>query len=258
MTTNLLSIPLNQLVSSLNVYLENNSIDEQALNGLQLECTTHIKHIALAVSANQRTIQGAKAINADTLLVHHGLFWKKNPYALTGLLGKRIRALTEAQINLIAYHLPLDVHLVVGNNAQLAMLLDIEAQPAIQIFPKGLVYQAQTKKSIQAIFQKVQSQLNPNAQLYNFCQDDKNQEGSSKIIAWCSGDGGDLMESTASHCFLTGELTERHFDQAKELGIALIQAGHYATERAGIQALGRWIETSLQIKTTFIEAENPL
>jgi dinuclear metal center YbgI/SA1388 family protein len=248
-------LKLNTLVSSLNSYLEIEKVKEKAINGLQLEVHHHVEHIALAVSVNQRTLDAAKKVGADTLLVHHGLYWGKQE-PLTGLIGQRMRSLIHADMNLLAYHLPLDVHPFVGNNRQLGLLLNLEANPHPAVSPDGLVYYAKKNISIKELLKKISDFLNPMSLAYY-----PQEENSSQIIetiAWCSGAGGDFLEPAAAQCFITGELSERHFDQARELGTILVQAGHYATERAGVQALGQWIEKQFKIKTTFIEAFTPL
>jgi dinuclear metal center YbgI/SA1388 family protein len=255
MIKNYLNMELKDLVSSLNAYLNIAHICESAINGLQVKAHPHVKHIALAVSANMRTIETARTINADTLIVHHGLYWGKENLPISGIFGQRIQALLKNNINLIAYHLPLDVHPIVGNNAQLGLLLNLTATPDPSITPHGLLYRSQTTTTLEFLLKSIAHSINPHV---NYYPSDKVMNKEINTIAWCSGAGGDLIEQAGAQCLITGEIAERHFDLAKEMGTTLITAGHYATERCGIQRLGLWIEETLNVKTTFIESESPL
>ena len=249
------TIECTQLVSSLDDYLNVGSIKESAINGLQIQGKKIIKHIAVAVSANKRTIDKATELGVDALIVHHGLFWGQKVYPLEGIMRDRISALLKADMNLIAYHLPLDVHAEVGNNAQIARLLELpNASPHRSIKPTGLVYHVDAELSLQECCDRLSKKLGCEVKCYlphpNYDR--------IKSLAWCTGAGADFMEQAEVDAFITGEIKEHHFDEARELNCAIIAAGHYATERFGVKALGEMIERQHDLHVSFIEEWSPL
>jgi dinuclear metal center YbgI/SA1388 family protein len=231
-------------------YLNIDAFDDYCPNGLQIEGRQQINKIIAGVSANQDLIDCAIDENADALFVHHGFFWKNESPTITGIKKNRIKALLEKNINLFAYHLPLDAHITVGNNAQLAQRFGIK-NPA----PIGdtLVWQGEIDTSL-ADFSKTIAQL-INRKPLVFGDGNK----TLKRIAWCSGGAQSYIEHAINinaDCFLTGEISEQIPAIAKENNIAFISAGHHATERYGVQALCQHLAQKFKIKHQFIDINN--
>lgn len=227
-------------------------------NGLQVEGRHQIKRMVSGVSANSALIEEAIRYKADLILVHHGYFWKGENPCITGLKCNRLKLLLAHELNLIAYHLPLDAHIELGNNMQLARVLGFipegqlssGEQPALTWH--GRLVQAQTGF---ALAQHITKQL-AREPLYI--------EGESEYIetvAWCTGAAQDFIQTAVDYgcdAFITGEVSERTVDIARETGIHFYAAGHYATERYGIQALGDHLAKQFSLDHQFIEIENPV
>lgn len=227
-------------------------------NGLQVAGRLGVKRIISGVSANKSLIEEAIRHKADLLLVHHGYFWKGEDPCLVGLKQQRIKLLLEHDINLVAYHLPLDGHVELGNNAQLARVLGFVPAgqlssgetPALTWF--GRMEQAMTGH---ALAQHIYKKLNREP-LY--------VEGDAEYIetvAWCTGAAQDFIQVAIDHgvdAFITGEVSERTIDIARESGIHFYAAGHYATERYGVQALGEHLAQQFSLHHQFVDIENPV
>lgn len=232
------------------VYLNIDAFDDYCPNGLQIEGRQQINKIIAGVSANQDLIDCAIDENADALFVHHGFFWKNESPTITGIKKNRIKTLLEKNINLFAYHLPLDAHITVGNNAQLAQRFGIENPAPID---DTLVWQGEIDTSL-ADFSKTIAQL-INRKPLVFGDDNK----TLKRIAWCSGSAQNYIEHAINinaDCFLTGEISEQIPAIAKENNIAFISAGHHATERYGVQALCQHLAQKFNIEQQFIDINN--
>jgi dinuclear metal center YbgI/SA1388 family protein len=247
---------------ALSVYLAKHlacsAINDYAPNGLQIEGRSDIKRLCTAVSINQAVITAAKAWQADAILVHHGFFWRGEPAVITGIRRQRIGALLNDNISLFAYHLPLDVHLELGNNACIAARLKVEdvTQHDVDKLRKGLwagqlpqVISPQTfSKTLQGVFK--QSPMHIAAQTRTI-----------QRIAWCSGAAQDFIEMAhqlGADAYISGEISERTYDLARELNIHYYACGHHATERYGVQALGQHLEQVFGIEHTFIDSDNPI
>jgi dinuclear metal center YbgI/SA1388 family protein len=227
-------------------------------NGLQVSGTEEIHKIISGVSANQALIEEAISHKADLILVHHGYFWKGENPCIVSFKYDRLKLLLAHNINLVAYHLPLDGHIELGNNVQLARVLGFipegqlssGEQPALTWY--GKLEDAMTGY---ALFEHIGKVLSRRP-LYI--------EGDSERIekvAWCTGAAQDFIETAVAHgcdAFITGEVSERTVDIARETGIHFYAAGHYATERYGIQALGEHLAQQFSLKHQFIEIENPV
>ena len=246
---------LEKLQTTLNQYLEVEKYQNDLLyNGLQVEAHDDIKKVAFAVSPTQEIIEKAIREHCDTLITHHGLYWKKQQSIATGILGRRLSKLIKSSINLLSYHLPLDCHHDVGNNAQLGKILNLtEVRPIETIQPQGLLYCGVYKFSKRELIECIKDRHPHSTQVYDF-----NLKEDSLSVSWCSGAGGDFLESFQSDVFITGEISERHYTMAKELGITLIQAGHWASEVWGPKALALWVEKQLKLEVTFIDEINPI
>jgi len=231
---------------------------DYAPNGLQIEGTPEIKKIITGVTACQALLDAAVAEKADAVLVHHGYFWKGESPILQGPKAQRIRTLLAHDINLFAYHLPLDDHPTLGNNVQLAdkLGIDISGKFATATQPDiGMLGQFETPISPQDLSEKLRTVLGQAPILLT------QTEHLITTVAWCSGGAQDYIEQAAAagaDCYITGEASERTFHAACELGIHFYAAGHHATERYGVQALGRHLQATFDIEHQFIDITNPI
>lgn len=238
--------------------LNSNAFDDYAPNGLQVEGRPTVQKILAGVTASQALIDAAIDLDVDAILVHHGYFWKNEPEIITGIKRKRLKALLENDINLYAYHLPLDAHPVLGNNAQLGNLLGVHKLGTLlpdnhhSLVLHGDFDRAQTALSL---MERLESVL---GRKVLHCGD--NAPDSIRHIAWCTGGGQDYIQQAAeqgAHAFITGEVSERTIHIAREMGIHFYAAGHHATERYGVKALGEWLVSNHDIQVTFLDIDNP-
>jgi dinuclear metal center YbgI/SA1388 family protein len=241
------------IVEFANELLEVEKWQEFAPTGLQVVGADEVSAIACGVSASLELFERAGQGGADLVLVHHGLFWRNEPLLIDRRLRGRLAALFAADISLLAYHLALDAHPVVGNNAQLIRLLGIEPDRPFGRVGAGGALPAPVE--IDELAARVESAVGRSPLVF--------AEGHTQItrVAVCTGAAGhDLL--AAAHqgydCFVTGEPEEPSLHAARELGIHLIAAGHYATERLGVQALGGLIAERFDVAYEFIEVENPV
>ncbi|MFV0575613.1 MAG: Nif3-like dinuclear metal center hexameric protein [Vibrio sp.] len=248
-----------QLETLLNQTLSPQLIKDYCPNGLQVEGKSEIKKIVTGVTASQAIIDYAIEAKADAILVHHGYFWKGEPEPIVGMKGKRIRALIQNDINLFAYHLPLDIHPTLGNNAQLAQLLDIEVQGGLEGHAQSVVMFGNFKTALTAeeLSQKINQVLN--RQPLHIAAGNAHKK--IKTIGWCTGGGQDYIELAAKSgldAFISGEVSERTTYSARELDIHYFAAGHHATERYGVKALGEWLAAEHGFDVSFMDIDNPV
>lgn len=227
-------------------------------NGLQVEGAETIRHTVSGVTASQALIEAAVASGADTILVHHGYFWRGEDQRVIGIKQKRLKQLLQNDINLIAYHLPLDAHPELGNNAQLAQRLGIEidgriagtGEPAIAMCG-SLAEQISVPVFADLLRQRLQ-------------REPMVVQGHDRPIAtvgWCTGAAQGYIEQAAElglDAFISGEISEQTAHLARELGINYFAAGHHATERYGVQALGQHLMQQFDITHEFIDIDNPV
>ena len=228
-------------------------------NGLQIEGKQKIKKIVSGVSASMALIEAAIEEKADLLLVHHGYFWKGENPCITGIKGRRIQKIIQHELNLLAYHLPLDAHPQVGNNAQMAkhMHWRIDA-PLDSHCAQRIGFHGHLQQPVSV--SKLTNALEKHFQQQPLVVTNDNQR-TIKTIAWCSGAAADDIVFAAKagvDAFVTGEPNERSFHLAKEYDLAFYACGHHATERAGVQALGESIAKSLNIAHKFIDIPCPI
>jgi dinuclear metal center YbgI/SA1388 family protein len=224
-------------------------------NGLQVQGRAEVKVLVSGVSASLAFLEQAAEAGADAVLVHHGWFWKNEDARVVGTKHTRLKFLLERDISLIAYHLPLDAHVELGNNAQLGQRLGFELQGwsgQQDILAHGRL--AGTMQ-LQALGEHVQSVLKRAPFVVG--------EADKKVrtIAWCTGAAQDYLAQAIElgvDAFLTGEVSEHTVHLARESGVAFIAAGHHATERYGVQALGRHLAEHFSLKHSFIDAYNPI
>jgi len=225
-------------------------------NGLQVEGRPQVQSIASGVTASLALIQAAIEAGADTLLVHHGLFWRNQTGTVTGWLKSRLALLLQHDINLLAYHLPLDAHPALGNNAQLAKHLGFQVDGRFGEQGLGFVGQAPTAfEHGQALAQHLQSRLGK--QPVSVVPDAKRPV---RRIAWCTGGAQNLFEEAIAQgvdAFITGEISEPQAHLAHETGVSFFACGHHATERYGAPALGAHVAEQLGVKHVFIDIDNP-
>jgi dinuclear metal center YbgI/SA1388 family protein len=251
-------IDLTTLIEWCNTQLQVSAFKDYCTNGLQIEGKPHIGKIVTAVTASQAAIDAAIAEQADALLVHHGYFWKGEPAPLTGMKGKRIKTLMQHDISLIAYHLPLDAHPELGNNKALADLLEIQITGALdpqESRPIGNIGLFAQPLSVAQLTEQLQQKLNRMPQ---------HLMGSSKTIqkiGFCTGGAQDFLSKAAEQgcdAYISGEVSERTFHEARELGIHYFACGHHATERGGILRLGQALAKQFNIIEKFIDIDNPV
>lgn len=242
-----------ELETLLNNQLNIAAFQDYAPNGLQVEGREDVRRIVTGVTASQALLDAAVEQQADAILVHHGYFWKNEPSVVRGMKRNRLKTLLTNDINLYGYHLPLDAHPELGNNAQLAKLLDIHVLGEIEpLLPYG-----EFEKPLNAVIlrERLEKVLG-RAVLH--CGD--NAPTSLRRIAWCSGGGQGYIQQAAEFgvdAFITGEVSEQTIHIAREMGVNFYAAGHHATERYGIKALGEWLATHHQLEVTFIDIPNP-
>ncbi|AJJ11301.1 NIF3 family protein [Yersinia rohdei] len=242
-----------ELETLLNNQLNIAAFQDYAPNGLQVEGREDVRRIVTGVTASQALLDAAVEQQADAILVHHGYFWKNEPSVVRGMKRNRLKTLLTNDINLYGYHLPLDAHPELGNNAQLAKLLDIHVLGEIEpLLPYG-----EFEKPLNAVIlrERLEKVLG-RAVLH--CGD--HAPTSLRRIAWCSGGGQGYIQQAAEFgvdAFITGEVSEQTIHIAREMGVNFYAAGHHATERYGIKALGEWLATHHQLEVTFIDIPNP-
>ncbi|AWK15031.1 type 2 GTP cyclohydrolase I [Candidatus Fukatsuia symbiotica] len=237
----------------INTELNIETFQDYAPNGLQVEGRPEIKRIVTGVTASQLLLERAVEQKADAILVHHGYFWKNEPAVVRGMKRNRLKTLLAHDINLYGYHLPLDAHSVLGNNAQLAKRLDIEVQGKIEsLLPYG-----EFKPPLDATILAKRLQILSERTVLH-CGD--NAPTKVQSVAWCTGGGQGYIQQAAEFgvdAFITGEVSEQTIHIAREMGVNFYAAGHHATERYGIEALGKWLIDEHQLDVIFIDVPNP-
>jgi dinuclear metal center YbgI/SA1388 family protein len=246
------------LVDYTNSLLEADSLRDYSPNGLQVAGRRGIERLMTGVTACQALLESAREWDADAVLVHHGWFWKNEPPQLTGMKLQRVRTVLDAGFSLIAYHLPLDIHRAYGNNAELARLLGITVagqQPAGGV--PDLLWFGRLGETLEAadfgarIGERLGREplhLGPAGRAI-------------ETVAWCTGAGQDFIEDAVARgvdAFITGEVSERTAHTARECGIHFFAAGHHATERYGVQALGRHLAERFALEHRFVDIDNPV
>ncbi|MGB7995471.1 MAG: Nif3-like dinuclear metal center hexameric protein [Photobacterium halotolerans] len=248
-----------KLESLLNTLLSPHLIRDYCPNGLQVEGRSEVQKIVTGVTACQALIDQAIEMKADALLVHHGYFWKNEPSEIRGMKYRRIKALIENGINLYAYHLPLDVHPELGNNAQLADQLGIKHLGGLEpgnAHPVAVYGEFPTALTGEQLAARIEKVLHRKPLHIG--------EGGPdliKTVGWCTGGGQDFIDLAVAQgldAYITGEVSERTVHTAREQGIHFFGAGHHATERYGVEALGEWLADEHHFDVTFVDIDNPV
>lgn len=223
-------------------------------NGLQLEGRREVRRLVSGVTASLALIEAAVAAGADALLVHHGLFWRGQDGRLTGWLRERVARLLAHDINLFAYHLPLDAEPTFGNNAQLGLRLGLVADARFGEQDLGFIGAAAERLSSAELAARAQAAL---GRAPIVVPGDGRSLGR---IAWCSGGAQGYFEAAVAagaDAFVTGEISEPQAHLARETGVAFLACGHHATERYGVPALGAHLAERFGLEHRFIEIDNP-
>jgi dinuclear metal center YbgI/SA1388 family protein len=248
----------NDLEQYLNNLLKPEQIKDFCPNGLQVQGNDEIHKIVTGVTATQALIEQAIHEKADALVVHHGFFWKNESYVIRGMKHQRIKALIENNISLFAYHLPLDIHPELGNNAQLAKLFEISNVAPLEVGnPLSVAVRGQFSHDITGseLSTRISQQLSREC-LHIAPPSNKKIQ----TVAWCSGGGQSYIELAAEQgidAFISGEVSEQTTHVAREMDIHFFAAGHHATERYGAKALAKHLEDELSIPAIFIDIDNP-
>ena len=249
---------LAELIEYLEQLLEPGGFRDYCPNGLQVEGRPEVTTLVSGVTASQALIDAAVAAGADALLVHHGFFWKGEDPVLTGMKRRRIGALIEAGVSLLAYHLPLDAHPEYGNNVQLARRLGFEITGRFgpsEMPDLAFEGRLPTPMEVPALLEQIGATLGREPLWI--------PGGPARVqrIGWCTGAAQSFIEQAADRgldAFLSGEASEQTTHVARERGIHFIGAGHHATERYGAEALGGHLAESFGLEHHFIDIDNPV
>lgn len=248
-----MSIQLNKLVGYLDQYLRVRSFQDYCPNGLQVEGRPIVSKILGGVTATQELIDFAISNEFDAILVHHGFFWKGEDQAITGIKKKRLQALLKNDISLIGYHLPLDAHPVVGNNAQLAQLLSLKnigpLDPSANI-SVGITGELEESLSASMLQQVISSSLGRE------CFHVGDNSKLLRKVGLCTGAAQGMISEAVKQnmdAFISGEISEPTVHIANETGVNYFSAGHHATERGGVIALGNHLASEFNVAFEFID-----
>lgn len=248
------SIKNTELLRLLDNLLEPHKYQDYCPNGLQIEGKSEIKKIITGVSLSDALIEEAIKQQADAIIVHHGIFWNKAALPLTGIKGRRVAKLIKHDINLYAYHLPLDNHVQYGNNMQLAKLLQIVTQK--QVGSQGLLWigQLANATSLKGFIQYYTDSTKHTPLVFG------KQDKVIQNIAWCTGGADSMFEEAIVEgvdLYITGEASEPIMSLADESGVAFMAGGHYITEQYGVIALTEYLQ-NLEIDAQFVRLYNPV
>lgn len=248
-----------EIVAYCNRLLQAKCFKDYCPNGLQVEGKKEVHHIVSGVTACLDLLQRAQREHADMILVHHGYFWKNDSKCITGYHKKRLQFLLNHDISLLAYHLPLDQHAEIGNNVMLAQTIGINITgrlPSTCGIDLGNIGTLQKPITAECLKNELSVKLQQSPLMIT-----NNPNKIVKTIAWCSGAAADDIQYAIkknADAFITGEPTERIFHIAKETNITFYACGHHATERYGVQALGKKVANQFRIKHNFIDTPCPI
>ncbi len=249
-----------QLLQSFDTLLQPERFKDYGPNGLQVEGKLQVTKIVSGVTASLALIQAAAAARADAIFVHHGLFWRGQDGRVTGWMKQRLALLLQHDINLFAYHLPLDAHPELGNNAQLGLKLGLRAfeGPAGRFGEQGLGFMG---RAVEGQFNSVET-LAEHAKtvLKRPVTHVGKAQTAIKNIAWCTGGAQGFFEdaiAAGADVFITGEISEPQAHYARECGVAYIACGHHASERYGAPAVAAHVAGQLGLEHEFIDIDNP-
>ncbi len=248
---------LSELLSHLEQLLEADRFQDYAPNGLQVEGRAEVRKLMTGVTASQALLDEAVAWGADAVLVHHGYFWKGEDARVTGMKARRLRTLLVSDISLLAYHLPLDAHPELGNNAQLAARLGLEVTGSFETgtpVPLGMVGRLPEPEPLQVFADRVAAALERPPVVV--------QGGGHPVreVAWCTGAAQGFIDRAADcrvDAYLSGEISEPTVHVARERGLHYLAAGHHATERYGAPAVGEHLARRFSLEHRFVDVASP-
>jgi dinuclear metal center YbgI/SA1388 family protein len=246
---------LNALNNYLNETLQPAKFSDYCPNGLQVEGRPEVHKIVTGVTASMALLEAALNAEADAVLVHHGYFWRGENQTITGIKKRRIQFLLQHELNLFAFHLPLDAHPVFGNNVMLGQMLDLQISGYLDdknMLPYSDLNRQQT---LQTVLDNLTTKLGRTPQVIG----DLNKP--VETIAWCTGAAQGYIEHAIAaniDVYISGEISEQTVHSARESGTSYIAAGHHVTERYGIQALGEHLANKFGIKHEFVDIDNPV
>lgn len=249
---------LREVLSLLDATLEPARFQDYCPNGLQVEGNPHVRRVVTGVTASAALIDAAIAWKADALLVHHGYFWKGEDARITGMKRTRLNKLLAHDISLIAYHLPLDAHPELGNNAQLARQLGLTVDGSLEPGnPRGLGNTATLARpvGVEDFTVHIGKMLGRAPQVI--------AGGPTQLrrIGWCTGAAQGYIDKAIAlglDAYLSGEISEPTVHAAREAGIHYFACGHHATERYGVKALGEFLQQKLGLPVEFVDIDNPV
>ena len=245
------------LLATLDTWLEPGRFQDYAPNGLQVEGRARVQRLVSGVTASLALIEAAIADGADAILVHHGLFWRGQTGTVTGWMKQRLQRLLGHDVNLLAYHLPLDAHPQLGNNAQLGLRLSFapEGDGWQRFGEQQLGFCGRSPvASLAELAALVQTVLGRSVTVVS------GDGRPIRRIGWCSGGAQGYFEAAIAagvDAFVTGEISEPQAHLARESGVAFLAAGHHATERYGVAAVGARLAEELGLAHRFIDIDNP-
>lgn len=246
---------LHELVNYTGQLLEVERFRDYCPNGLQVQGSEQIGKLVSGVTASMQFLEAAHAAGADAILVHHGYFWRNESPVVTGIKHARLKFLLQNDISLLAYHLPLDAHPELGNNAQLGQILGM-VQEGWAGEQNLIAYGHLLQETTLAAFAKMLGlRLQRTPQVFG------EMDREIRRIAWCTGGAQGYFETAIAlgvDLYISGEVSEQIFHLANEAGVAYIAAGHHATERYGVQALGRHLAEKFGLEYQYIDIENPI
>jgi dinuclear metal center YbgI/SA1388 family protein len=253
-----MSVVLSEMTRYLDQYLQPGQFRDYCPNGLQVEGRQQVAKLATGVTASQALLDEAIQWGADAILVHHGYFWQGENQAIVGMKRRRLAALLNNDVSLLAYHLPLDAHPELGNNARLGQLQGLEDHEPLQPGEPGgvgniasldaAVTAAEMVAAIQSLTGRCPLHIG-------------DPQGRVQRVAWCTGAAQGYIEAAVAagaDLYVTGEASEQTVHIAREEGIQFIAAGHHATERYGVQALGEHLAETFALEHRFIDIDNPV
>ena len=244
-----------ELETYLNQYLDVARFRDYCPNGLQVEGRAEVRTIVIGVTASRELLDAAVERGADAVLVHHGYFWRGEDARVTGMRRERLALLLGNELNLFAFHLPLDAHPEVGNNVQLAKQLELPVDGSFGEQDLGLHGAFTAPPTLANLVQQITQRLGRAPQVIG------DETKAVKRVAWCTGAAQNYLEDAVRlgvDAYISGEISEQTVHLARESGVAYIAAGHHATERYGVQALGEHIAARFGVAHHFIDIANPV
>ena len=244
-----------ELTGYLDQLLESARFRDYCPNGLQVEGRSGVQRIVAGVTASQALVDAAIARDADALLVHHGWFWRGEDGRVTGFRKARMQALLAHDINLVAYHLPLDAHAEFGNNVQLAKCLGWTIDGRFGEQDIGAYGRTTLPTTLVELTQQVAEKLQREPLVIGDAAKVVNR------LAWCSGGAQGMFEEAivrGVEVYLSGEISEQTVHLARETGVAYVAAGHHVTERLGVQALAAHLAERFGLDCEFVDIDNPV